>query len=282
MSTAENIVPVTLDEGNLGVAGEGSSSPGDMDGVEITPPSPTSAAQQSLQKMGIGEKEKYQKELVICSKLLDQVKGYFGFDRVTRAKAKETVTHHDLDRALQCSSHVALKHAEAFNAITAQRVQDLEDKAIDQDTMVAVNARIKQLEDEVNLLKGQIDTNTANIATNVTNIKAAERRITSIENVLRKTEGRIAAGDTNIQLDQEQYNRLRSDIYKSLSYRVHELSIEEHKRKLVIYGLETTDYNVQANNRQIYKSIVQDANMRDQLPENCTLRVDFLGRRTHG
>ena len=109
MSTAENIVPVTLDEGNLGVAGEGSSSPGDMDGVEITPPSPTSAAQQSLEKMGIGEKEKYQKELVICSKLLDQVKGYFGFDRVTRAKAKETVTHHDLDRALPVSyTHLTL------------------------------------------------------------------------------------------------------------------------------------------------------------------------------
>ena len=39
-------------------------------------------------------------------------------------------------------------------------------------------------------------------------------------------------------------------------------------------------YNVQANNRAIYKKIIADANMRDQLPENCTLRVDFLGRRT--
>merc|ERR1711867_146857 len=43
---------------------------------------------------------------------------------------------------------------------------------------------------------------------------------------------------------------------------------------------ENTDYNVSANNRQIYKSIVHDANMRDQLPDNCTLKVDFLGRRT--
>ena len=137
------------------------------------PPSPTSAAQQSLQKMGIGEKEKYQKELDISSKLLDQVKGYFGFDRVTRAKAKETVTHHDLDRALKCSSHVALKHAEAFNSVTAQRVQVLEDKAIDQDTMVAVNNRIKQLEEEVKELRGQITTNTADISTNATNITAA-------------------------------------------------------------------------------------------------------------
>merc|ERR1712101_85083 len=153
--------------------------------------------------MGITKKEKHDKELAICNKLLDQVKGYFGFDRVTRNKAKETVTHHDLDRALQCSSHVALKHAEAYNVITAQRVQDLEDKTIDQDTMVAVNTRIKQLEDEVIALRGQVETNTAGISTNATNITAAEGRITSIENVLRETEGRIAAGDTNIQLDQE-------------------------------------------------------------------------------
>ena len=40
-------------------------------------------------------------------------------------------------------------------------------------------------------------------------------------------------------------------------------------------------YNVQANNRQIYKKIIADANMPDQLPESCTLRVDFLGRRTN-
>ena len=84
--------------------------------------------------------------------------------------------------------------------------------------MLAVNARIKQLEDEVIALRGQIQTNTTGISTNATNITAAEGRITSIENVLHETEGRIAAGDTNIQLDQEQYNRLRSDIYKSLSY----------------------------------------------------------------
>merc|ERR1711867_294183 len=174
--------------------------------------------------MGIGEKEKHNKELAICSKLLDQVKGYFGFDRVTRNKAKENVTHNDLDRALQCSSHVALKHAEAYSLITPQRVQDLEEKTISQDTMVAVNTRIKQLEDEVIALRGQVQTNTSGISTNATNITAAEGRISSIENVLRETEGRIAAGDTNIQLDQEQYSRLRSDIYKSLSYSVHEHS----------------------------------------------------------
>ena len=59
------------------------------------------------------------------------------------------------------------------------------------------------------------------------------------------------------------------------------MAIEEHKRKLVIFGLETMGYNVQANNRQIYRSIIVDANFRDQMPENSTLKVEFLGRRTH-
>ena len=74
---------------------------------------------------------------------------------------------------------------------------------------------------------------------------------------------------------------MSSEIWRSLSSRVLELSINEHKRKLVIYGLKTMGYDVQANNRQIYKSIIADANFRDQLPENCTLHVNFLGRRTH-
>ena len=59
------------------------------------------------------------------------------------------------------------------------------------------------------------------------------------------------------------------------------MSIEEHKRKLVIFGLKTMGYNVQANNRQIYRSIIADANFRDQMPESGTLKVEFLGRRTH-
>ena len=74
---------------------------------------------------------------------------------------------------------------------------------------------------------------------------------------------------------------MRSEIWQSLSAKVLELSINDHKRKLVIYGLKHMGYNVQANNRQIYKSIINDANFRDQLPENCTLRVEFLGRRTN-
>ena len=99
--------------------------------------------------------------------------------------------------------------------------------------------------------------------------------------MLEATEKRIADNETNIQLDQEQYKRLRSEIWQSLSHKVLELSIDNHKRKLVIYGLENMGYNVQANNRQIYKKIIADANMCDQLPESCTLRVDFLGRRTN-
>ena len=99
--------------------------------------------------------------------------------------------------------------------------------------------------------------------------------------MLREAEERIAANETNIQLGQEQYARLRSEIWKSLSSKVLELSIDDHKRKLVIYGLENMGYNVQANNRQIYRSIIADANFRDQIPKNCTLRVDFLGRRTN-
>ena len=39
-----------------------------------------------------------------------------------------------------------------------------------------------------------------------------------------------------------------------------ELSIDNHKRKLVIYRLKNMGYNVQANNRQIYRSIIADAN----------------------
>ena len=58
------------------------------------------------------------------------------------------------------------------------------------------------------------------------------------------------------------------------------MSIDDHKRKLVIFGLKTIDYNCTFNNRQIYRSIISDANMQDQLPAGSTLRVDFLGRRT--
>ena len=80
--------------------------------------SPTEAAQASLQNLGLGEKEKHEKELAICSQLLDQVRGYFVFDRVTRSKTKnDPVTHNDLERALQCSSHLALKHAEAYGSV---------------------------------------------------------------------------------------------------------------------------------------------------------------------
>ena len=81
---------------------------------EVSITTPTVVAQASLQNMALGEKEKHDREINTASQLLDQVRGYFGFDRVTRSKAKDSATHNDLERALQCSSHVALKHAEAF------------------------------------------------------------------------------------------------------------------------------------------------------------------------
>ena len=91
---------------------------------------PTSAVQASLQNMALGEKEKYEKELATCSQLLDQVRGYFGFDRLTCSKAKYLVNHGDLDRALKCSSHVALKHAEAYDSAAAQRIEHLEKELV--------------------------------------------------------------------------------------------------------------------------------------------------------
>ena len=108
-----------------------------------------------------------------------------------------------------------------------------------------------------------------------------ETDIGVIQNLLADVESRIAAKDTNIQLENSQYIKLRSDIWNALSPLTLELSIDDHKRKLVIYGLETRGYNVKDNNRAIYKSILADANFsRDQLPDSCTLRVDFLARRT--
>ena len=90
----------------------------------------------------------------------------------------------------------------------------------------------------------------------------------------------IKEKDTKINLSKEQYKRLRADIWKSVGNKTLEMSIEDHKRKLVIFGLETIDYNCSFNNRQIYRSIISDANMQNQLPSSSTLRVDFLGRRT--
>ena len=69
----------------------------EMDHQEAnTPITPTHAAQVSLQEMALGDKEKHEKELELTSKLLDQVKGFFGFDNMqTHAKAQQTVTHSD-------------------------------------------------------------------------------------------------------------------------------------------------------------------------------------------
>ena len=83
---------------------------------EVSNTTPTTVAQASLQSMALGEKEKYDKELATCSQLLDQVRGYFGFDRVIRYKAKDPIFHNGLERALQRSSHAVLKHAETYGS----------------------------------------------------------------------------------------------------------------------------------------------------------------------
>ena len=53
-------------------AGE-AAPPEEMDQEANTPITPTLAAQVSLQAMALGEKEKHDKEIEICSMLLDQV-----------------------------------------------------------------------------------------------------------------------------------------------------------------------------------------------------------------
>ena len=261
-------------------AGEGGTSPQDDMDLEFNI-TPTSQAQQSLQGMAIGEKEKYEKELATCAQLLNQVRGYFGFDRLTHFKANP-VTHNDLARALKCSSHVALQHAEAYGNAVAQHVENLEKQQVipNKDAIKALQDRILELEESLKKIESRVQDTEDNVKANTQDIKTNKENITTIENMLKEVNERIAANDTNIQLNQEQYDRLRSEIWKSLSFRVLELTIDEHKRKLVIFGLENMGYNVQANNRQIYKSIIADANCRDQLPESCTLHVDFLGRST--
>jgi hypothetical protein len=61
----------------------------DMDQHEAnSTPTPVQAAQASMQGLVLDDKDKNERELEIASKLLDQVKGYHGFDNIqTRAKA---------------------------------------------------------------------------------------------------------------------------------------------------------------------------------------------------
>ena len=240
----------------------------DMDQEALS--SPTQEAQLGLQNMGIGEREKHAKEIETCTQLLDQVRGFLGLDtdRVTRSKSKVPPTHKDLDDALLCSSVTAYKHAEAFGNVALQQANTIQNEQVAPNTEAvrALKEEVKQLKDELELLKPRVEANKTSIKTNTDAIKANKDDIATVKTALQAIEERITANDTNIQLDQEQYTRLCSEIWQSLSAKVLELSIEDHKRKLVIYGLEHMGYNVQANNRQIYKSIINDANFRDQLP----------------
>ena len=133
---------------------------------------PTAAAEASLQNMALGEKEKHEKELATCSKLLDQVRGYFGFDRVTRSKAKETVTHSDLERALQCSNYVALKHAEAYGSVAVQRIETLQKEQVapNAEAITVFEEKIKELEEDLKKLTSLVQANEDNIKTNVKDI----------------------------------------------------------------------------------------------------------------
>ncbi|MDP6725526.1 MAG: hypothetical protein QF536_10090, partial [Arenicellales bacterium] len=272
----------TLSETVPPVGGGEALPPEDMITEDTSTTTPVQAAQASMQSLVLADKDKNQSELEITARLLDQVREYHGFDNIqTRAKAGKNVTHSDLEKALQCSSHVALKHAEAYSTLALRKVEDLQENA-------ATNAALNILKEEIQGLREQMKTIADKAVNSEGSIRALDEDmkivktdITEIRSMLEDVNTRIANLDTNIQLNEEQYKRLRSEIWASLSHKVLELAIDDHKRKLVIYGLENMGYNVQANNRAIYKKIIADANMRDQLPESCTLRVDFLGRRTN-
>ena len=77
------------------------------------------------------------------------MRGYFGFDRVTRSKAKETVTHSDLERALQCSNFAALKPAEAYGSVAVQRIEtiQMEQVAPNSEAITILEERITALEE---------------------------------------------------------------------------------------------------------------------------------------
>ena len=97
----------TLNE-NIPPQGAGKAAAGE-DGMDLEQhTSPTEAASVSLQNLGLGGREKQEKELAIATQLLDEVRELCGFDRLSCSKSKDSpVTHTDIDRALQCSSILA-------------------------------------------------------------------------------------------------------------------------------------------------------------------------------
>ena len=162
------------------------------------------AALACMQGLALGDQDKHEKELEIASKLLDQVKGYYGFDNIqTRAKAREPVTHSDLEKALQCSSHMALKHAEAYGTLALQQVEALQEKAATAGALAVLKTQIKGLQAEMKSITDHVENNEGSIRTNEEDMKKVKTDITEIKNMLEDTERRIANLDTNIQLDQE-------------------------------------------------------------------------------
>ena len=83
-SLQENVSPAET--------GEAVPQQEDMDQEALS--SPSQQAQLGRQNMGIGEREKYAKEIETYTQLLDQVRGFLGLDtdRVTCSRSKST-TH---------------------------------------------------------------------------------------------------------------------------------------------------------------------------------------------
>ena len=130
----------------------------DMDQEALS--SPSQQAQLGRQNMGIGEREKYAKEIETYTQLLDQVRGFLGLDTdsVTHSKSKVPPTHKDLDDALLCSSVTAYKHAEAFGKAALQQVNNIlhEQVAPNTEAVEALKEKVEKLENELKLLKPHV------------------------------------------------------------------------------------------------------------------------------
>ena len=129
------------------------------------------------------------------------------------------MTHRDLERVLQCSSHLAFKHAKAYGSVVMQRVESLKQEHVDPNTqaIATLETKIKALQDELRNLKPHVQANEESIRANGESIGTIKTDIIEIKNTLHDVEARIVAKDTKIQLDPTQYIRLRSDIWQSLS-----------------------------------------------------------------
>ena len=96
---------ITLNE-NLPPQGAGEAA-AEEDGMDLGQQSSrTEVASVGLQNLGLGGREKQEKELAIANQLLDEVREICAYNKKTRSQSKNsTVTHTDIDKALHCSSH---------------------------------------------------------------------------------------------------------------------------------------------------------------------------------